>query len=45
MRLAPTADDNDEPSTVAPQGCKVMLALDKKKLAAGKPDADSSYWN
>lgn len=28
-----------------PQGCKVMLAIEKAKLEAGKPDKDSPYWN
>lgn len=27
------------------QGCKTMIAIDKRKLIAGRPDADSAYWN
>ncbi|KAK3269398.1 hypothetical protein CYMTET_22154 [Cymbomonas tetramitiformis] len=27
-----------------PPGCKTMLAIDVRKLIAGKPDADSAYW-
>jgi hypothetical protein len=29
----------------SPQGCKVMLALEKAKLESGRPDPDSPYWN
>ena len=29
-----------------PPGCKVMIAIEKAKLAPGaKPDPDSAYWN
>ena len=28
------------------QGCKVMIAIEKAKLAKdAKPDPDSAYWN
>ena len=28
-----------------PPGCKVMIAIDKRKLDAGVPDEDSAYWH
>jgi hypothetical protein len=30
---------------VMPQGCKVMIAIEKAKLERGLPDPDSAYWN
>jgi hypothetical protein len=27
-----------------PQGCKCMLAIDRRKLENAKPDPDSAYW-
>ena len=30
---------------VLPQGCKCMIAIDRRKLENGKPDPDSAYWN
>ncbi len=27
------------------QGCKCMIAIDRRLLESGKPDPDSAYWN
>ncbi len=27
-----------------PQGCKCMIAIDRRKLDNSKPDPDSAYW-
>ena len=27
------------------QGCKCMIAIERRLLDSGKPDPDSAYWN
>mmetsp|Transcript_40099 Transcript_40099/g.55717 ORF Transcript_40099/g.55717 Transcript_40099/m.55717 type:complete len:155 (+) Transcript_40099:111-575(+) len=39
------ADDLTLREYHVPPGCKTMIAIDKRKILAGKPDADSAYWN
>ena len=39
------ADDLPLRDYHVPPGCKTMIAIDKRKILAGKPDADSAYWN
>ena len=39
------ADDLTLADFHVPPGCKCMIAIDARKLASGKPDADDAYWN
>eukprot|EP00241_Pyramimonas_parkeae_P009616 CAMPEP_0114228922 /NCGR_PEP_ID=MMETSP0058-20121206/2618_1 /TAXON_ID=36894 /ORGANISM="Pyramimonas parkeae, CCMP726" /LENGTH=128 /DNA_ID=CAMNT_0001339935 /DNA_START=501 /DNA_END=884 /DNA_ORIENTATION=+ len=38
------ADDLPLRDYHVPPGCKTMIAIDKRKILAGRPDADSAYW-
>jgi hypothetical protein len=35
----------EAPADAVLQGCKCMVAIDRRLLDSGKPDPDSAYWN
>lgn len=38
-------EDRTLASYGVPAGCQCLIAVRKDKVASGKPDPDSAYWN